>query len=285
MRYQVMAALAQAYPVARLCAALDVSESGYYAWRKRQPSRRREGEQHLAEQIEQVYHASRRTYGSPRVQAELRAAGVRCSRKRIARLMRQRGLSARRKVQRAHTTDSQHAHPVASNRLNREFTAQQPNEKWVADITGVWTSQGWLYVAAVLDLFSRKVIGWAMAARREDDLVLAALRMALQARRPQAGLLHHSDRGSQYTSRDYQALLQAWGIEVSMSRKGDCYDNALMESFFATLKGECTDRHQWASHGQARQAIFEYLEVFYNRQRRHSSLDYLSPVAYEQLRA
>jgi putative transposase len=198
--------------------------------------------------------------------------------------MRQRGLSARRKHRRACTTDSQHTLPVAPNRLNRAFTAERPNEKWVADITGVWTSQGWLYLAAVLDVFSRKVIGWAMAAKREDDLVIAALRMALAQRQPQAGLLHHSDRGSQYTSTDYQTLLRDWGIEVSMSRKGDCYDNALMESFFATLKGECTDRQHWASHSQARQAIFEYLEVFYNRQRRHSSLTYLSPVAYEQLR-
>lgn len=285
MRYQVIAALAQVYPITRLCAALAVSESGYYAWRKRQPSRRRASDQQLAEQIEQVYHASRRTYGSPRVQVERREQGVRCSRKRIARLMRQQGLSARRKGQRVHTTDSQYAHPVAPNRLNREFVAQRPNEKWVADLTGVWTSQGWLYLAVVLDLYSRKVIGWAMAARREDDLVLAALRMALAQRRPQAGLLHHSDRGSQYTSKEYQALLSAWGIQVSMSRKGDCYDNALMESFFATLKGECTDRQRWVSHRQARQAIFEYLEVFYNRQRRHSSLDYLSPVIYEQLRA
>jgi transposase InsO family protein len=198
--------------------------------------------------------------------------------------MRQRGLSARRKAQRAHTTDSQHANPIAPNRLNREFSAHRPNEKWVTDLTGVRTGQGWLYLAVVLDLFSRRVIGWAMAPRREDDLVLAALRMALAQRRPQAGLLHHSDRGSQYTSRDYQALLRAWGIEVSMSRKGECYDNALMESFFATLKGECTDRQRWASHSQARQAIFEYMEVFYNRQRRHSSLGYLNPIAYEQLR-
>jgi transposase InsO family protein len=198
--------------------------------------------------------------------------------------MRQRGLSARRKPQRAKTTDSQHANPIAPNRLNRAFTAEHPNEKWVADLTGVWTYQGWLYLAIVLDLFSRKVIGWAMAAKREDDLVIAALRMALAQRRPLAGLLHHSDRGSQYTSRDYQALLQAWGIEVSMSRKGNCYDNALMESFFASLKGECTDRQPWASHSQARQAIFEYVEVFYNRHRRHSALDYLSPVTYEQLR-
>ncbi len=280
-----MAHLASSYPIRRLCAALEVSESDYYAWRKRQPSQRREEEPPLAKQIEQVYHASRRTYGSPRVQAELRAAGVRCSRKQIARLMRQRGLSAHRKVHRAHATDSQHAQSVAPNRLNREFTAHSPNEKWVADLTGIWTSQGWLYVAAVLDLFPRKVIGWAMAARRKDDLVIAALRMALAQRRPQGGRLHHSDRRSQYTSRDYQALLSAWGIEVSMSRKGDCDDNALMESFFATLKGECTDRQHWASHIQARQAIFEYIEGFSNRQRRHSSLAYLSPVAFEQLRA
>jgi putative transposase len=285
MRCQVIARLSRVYPIRRLCAALEVSESGYYAWRKRPPSQRAKDEQQLAKRIEQVYHASRRTYGSPRVQAELRAEGIRCGRKRIARLMRQCGLSARRKVQRAHTTDSQHANPIAPNRLNREFIAQRPNEKWVADITGVWTNQGWLYLSAVLDLFSRKVIGWAMAARREDDLVFSALRMALAQRRPQAGLLHHSDRGSQYTSKDYQSLLSAWGIEVSMSRKGDCYDNALMESFFATLKGECVDRQRWPNHAQARQAIFEYMEVFYNRQRRHSSLDYLSPVAYEQRRA
>ena len=284
MRYQVIASLAGAYPVTRLCTALEVSESGYYAWRKRQPSRRPVSDQQLTERIEQVYHASRRTYGSPRVQAELREQGVRCSRKRIARLMRERGLSARRKRHRTGTTDSHHAMPVAPNRLNREFHAERPNEKWVTDITGIWTSQGWLDLGVVLDVFSGKVIGWAMAARREDDLVLAALRMALAQRRPQAGLLHHSDRGSQYTSKDYQALLSAWGIEVSMSRKGDCYDNALMESFFATLKGECTDRQHWASHSPARQAIFEYLEVFYNRQRRHSSLGYLNPVTYEQLR-
>lgn len=271
-------------PVKWMCHALGVSESGYYAWKRRPPSQRSRDDQLLADQIEQIYQASRSTYGSPRIQAELRAQGRGCGRKRIARLMRQCGISARRKRHRTSTTDSQHTLPVAPNRLNRVFAAERPNEKWVADITGVWTSQGWLYLAAVLDLFSRQVIGWAMAPRREDDLVLAALRMALAQRRPQAGLLHHSDRGSQYTSRDYQALLSAWGIEVSMSRKGDCYDNALMESFFATLKGECVDRQRWQSYAQARQAIFEYLEVFYNRQRRHSALGFLSPVTYEQLR-
>lgn len=285
MTYQFIADYRESTPVKWMCHTLGVSESGYYAWKRRPPSRHHQEDRPLTEQIKQIYQASRRTYGSPRIQAELRAQGQGTSRKRIARLMRQCGVSAQRKRHRTCTTDSQHSASVAPNRLNREFTAQQPNEKWVTDITGVWTSQGWLYLAAVLDIFSRKVIGWAMAARREDDLVIAALRMALAKLRPQAGLLHHSDRGSQYTSRDYQALLQAWGIEVSMSRKGDCYDNALMESFFATLKGECTDRQRWPSHSQARQAIFEYLEVFYNRQRRHSALAYLSPVAYEQLQA
>lgn len=284
MTYQFIADYQGNTPVRWMCQALGVSESGYYAWKRRPPSRCSQEDQLLAEQIEQIHQASRKTYGSPRIQAELRAQGRCCGRKRIARLMRQCGISARRKRHRTCTTDSQHSSPVAPNRLNREFTAERPNEKWVADITGVWTSQGWLYLAAVLDIFSRKVIGWAMAARREDDLVLAALRMALTQRRPQAGLLHHSDRGSQYTSRDYQALLRDWGLEVSMSRKGDCYDNAVMESFFATLKGECTDQQHWASHSQARPVIFEYLEVFYNRQRRHSSLGYLSPFAYEQLR-
>lgn len=285
MTYQFIAGQQGATPVKWLCHALGVSESGYYAWKRRRPSRRFQEDSILAEQIKQVYQTSRRTYGSPRIQAELRAQGRCCSRRRVARLMRQCGISAQRKRHRTCTTDSQHGMPVALNRLNREFSAERPDEKWVADITGIWTSQGWLYLAVVLDVFSRKVIGWAMAARREDDLVIAALRMALVQRRPQTGLLHHSDRGSQYTSRDYQALLQDWGIEVSMSRKGDCYDNALMESFFATLKGECTDRQRWTSHNQARQAIFEYMEVFYNRQRRHSSLEYHSPVAYEQRRS
>lgn len=285
MTYQFIADQQLTTPVKWMCRALEVSESGFYAWRKRPPSNRDQEDSRLAEQIKQVYQASRQTYGSPRIQAELRAQGHCCGRKRIARLMWQHGLSARRKHHRTCTTDSQHGLPVAPNRLNRAFKAERPNEKWVADITGIRTSQGWLYLAVVLDIFSRKVIGWAMAARREDDLVLAALRMALAQRHPQAGLLHHSDRGSQYTSSEYQTLLRDWGIEVSMSSKGDCYDNALMESFFATLKGECTDRQHWASHQQARQAIFEYLEVFYNRQRRHSSLKYLSPIAYERLQA
>ena len=237
MTYQFIADQQGSTSVKGMCQALGVSESGYYAWKRRPPSRHSQEDRLLAEQIEQIYRTSRKTYGSPRIQAELCAQGQRSSRKRIARLMRQGGISAQRKRHRTCTTDSHHALPVAPNRLNREFRAERPNEKWVTDITGVWTSQGWLYLGAVLDVFSRKVIGWAVAQRREDDLVIAALRMALQARRPQAGLLHHSDRGSQYTSRDYQALLQAWGIEVSMSRKGDCYDNAGTRELLCHLEG------------------------------------------------
>lgn len=199
--------------------------------------------------------------------------------------MRHSGISAQRKRHRTCTTDSQHALPVAPNRLNREFRAARPNEQWVTDITGVWTSQGRRYLGVVLDVFSGKGIGWAMAPRRADHLVLGALRVARVQRRPQAGLLPHSDRASQYTSKASPALLRAGGIEVSMSRKGDGDDHAVMESFFATVQGECTDRQPWASHSQAQPAIFAYVEVFYNRQRRHSSLDYLSPMISEQLRA
>lgn len=282
MRYQVILQYEGHFPIRRLCQTLQVSVSGYYAWRQRSPNQRQHRDEQLTECIKHVYQANRCVYGSPRIHAELREQGWRCGRERIARLMRQAGISARRTRRRVRTTDSQHGNPVAPNRLQRDFQAAQPNEKWVGDITGIWTSQGWLYLAVVLDLCSRKVVGWAMAPTRGDKLVLAALRMALQARRPQSGLLHHSDRGSQYTSKEYQTLLRSWGIEVSMSRKGDCYDNACMESFFASLKGECTDRQRWETQAQARQAIFDYLEVFYNRQRRHSSLGYLSPVVYER---
>ena len=284
MRYEMIAQWATTYPVAHLCQALQVSESGYYAWKRRQPSQRQQHDAVVGEQIARVYQQSRQTYGSPRIQAEFQAAGMRCGRNRVIRLMRQQQLSARRPRHRCRTTDSQHANPVAPNTLARNFTASRPNEKWVADITGVWTQEGWLYVALVLDVYSRLVVGWAMAAHRDDTLVLTALHMAVARRRPTLGLLHHSDRGSQYTSQAYQALLARWQMQVSMSRKGDCYDNALMESFNATLKGECTEHRSWLSHAQARHAIFEFIEIWYNRQRRHSSLGYVSPLAFEQMR-
>jgi len=224
-------------------------------------------------------------YGSPRVHAELQAQGIKCARKRVARLMRELELAARRRRHRSRTTRSDPSARVAPNRLDRDFTATRPNEKWTGDITAIWTYEGWLYLAAVLDLFSRRVVGWAMAASADEMLVETALRMALLQRRPQAGLLHHTDRGCQYTSTAYQALLVEMSVTVSMSRKGNCWDNTVTESFFGTLKGECVDLSCFQTRTEARQAVFEYVECFYKRVRRHSSLEYVSPVAFEQLKS
>lgn len=221
-------------------------------------------------------------YGSPRIQAELRDQGIRSSRKRVARLMREQALSARRRHHRTITTKSEPGARVAPNVLDQDFTASRLNEKWTGDITAIWTYEGWLYLAVVLDLFSRRVIGWAMAAIQDETLIETALRMALLGRQPSPGLLFHSDRGSQYTSDAYRAVLAQATITVSMSRTGNCYDNAVTESFFGTLKGECVERTCFQTRREARQTIFEYVECFYNRIRRHSSLGYLSPVAYEQ---
>jgi putative transposase len=261
----------QEYPVTTMCQVLEVSVSGYYAWKQRAASAR----------MRQVHEATHQVYGSRRIRAELAEQGSSCGRKRVVRLMRQHGLEARRR-HRTVTTDSQHSDPVAPNLLDRDFSAVAPNTKWVTDITGVWTAEGWLFVAVVLDLFSRLVVGWAMAAHRDAQLVEQALQMALLRRHPAAGLLHHSDRGSQYTSGLYQSLLAQIGVQVSMSGKGDCYDNATMESFFSSLKGEWTDWDAYQTRQEAQLSIFEYIEVFYNRQRRHSTLGYLSPVIYEQ---
>lgn len=237
----------------------------------------------LVEQVESVFVASRKLYGSPRGHAALRARGVRCSRKRVARLMGAKGLTPRLKKHKTRTTDSQHNDPVAPNKLNREFEAEAPNYKWAGDITGSWTSEGWLYLAVLLDIYSRMVVGWAMGAQRDGKLVEEALNMALLKRHPAPGLLHHSDRGSQYTSTSYQTKLEEAGIEISMSRKGDCYDNALVESFNGTLKSEGVDRQSFSTRSQARSVVFEYLEVFYNRQRLHSSLGYMAPQVFEHL--
>ena len=282
MKYRFIREHQQEYPVTTMCQVLDVSVSGYYAWKQRPVSARQIADEQLSIHIRQVHEATHQIYGSRRIRAELAEQGSSCGRKRVVRLMRQQGLKARRRRHRTVTTDSQHSDPVAPNLLDREFSAPAPNAKWVTDITGVWTAEGWLYVAVVLDLFSRLVVGWAMAAHRDAELVEQALSMALMRRHPQAGLLHHSDRGSQYTSGSYQALLAQRGIQVSMSGKGDCYDNAAMESFFSSLKGEWTDWHPYQTRQEAQLSIFEYIEVFYNRQRRHSTLGYLSPVIYEQ---
>jgi transposase InsO family protein len=261
---------------------LGVSLSGYYAWKNRPQSQHQREDSRLAKHIHAVYHASRQVYGSPRIHAELREQGISTSRKRVARLMRERGLSACRRRHRMITTHSEPGARVDPNLLDQDFTATRPNEKRMGDITAIWTYEGWLYLAVVLDLYSRRVIGWAMAAIQNEALIERAFQMALLARHPSAGVLFHSDRGSQYTSDAYQALLVDADVTVSMSRTGNCYDNAVTESFFGTLKGECVERFSFQTRGQARQTIFEYVECFYNRIRRHSSLGYVSPVEYEQ---
>jgi putative transposase len=282
--YQVVESNRQIGRVERLCAALGVSVSGYYAWRTREPSQHQQTDEALLKAIGTVYQAGRGLYGSPRVHAALRQQGIRCSRKRVARLMRQTGLRSRRRPKRRlRTTDSRHNRPVAPNRLKQDFSANAPNEKWVGDIVGIWTDEGWLYLAALLDTYSRLIVGWAMSVYRDEALVEATLHMALARRTiaQPAKLIQHTDRGSQYTAEAYLALLKAHGLQVSMSDKGNPYDNAMMESFFSTLRAELTDLERFPSRQAARTAVFEFLEVFYNRQRLHSSLGYRSPMAFE----
>lgn len=282
MSYAVIAGTAGQYPIETMCRALGVSVSGYYAWRERQPSARQQADQMLLSQIQTAYAASRGLYGSPRVHAQLRRQGIRCARKRVARLMRQAGLRSRRRAtRRIRTTDSRHNRPVAPNLLERDFSATGTDQKWVGDILGIWTDEGWLFLAALLDTYSRLIVGWAMSAYRDEALVTAALRMAFGRRYPSDDLIHHTDRGSQYTADDYLKLLDSHHMQVSMSRKGDCYDNAMIESFFSTLRAECTELQRFSTRQAARLAVFEFIEVFYNRQRLHSSLDYLSPSEHE----
>ena len=261
--------------------------SGYYAWQARTKvgtSAHARDDALLSTRIHSAFLTGRGVYGSPRIQATLRTQGIRCSRKRVARLMQAQQLRAGRpKRRKPHTTDSQHTHPVAPNLLARDFTAQAPNRKWVADITGIPTQHGWLYLAGILDVYSRRAIGYAMDGSRDEHLVETALAMAIVTRRPPAGLIHHSDRGSQYSSTGYRGTLEEQGMRMSMSGKGEPYDNALMESFFSTLKAECVERHDFQTPDEARTCVFEYLEVFYNRQRLHSSLGYRSPVAFEHM--
>lgn len=282
MRYSFILAEKANYPVTLLCHVLEVSRSGFYAWLGGAPCHREIEDRRLKVQITAIHETSYRTYGSPRIHAELQDQEVTVGRNRIARLMRETGLSGQppRRFQR--TTDSDHSRPVAGNILNRDFDVKAPNQAWATDITYVRTWQGWLYLAVVIDLFSRRIVGWALADHLRTDLVLSALHMALNLRQPSPGLVHHSDRGSQYAADEYQALLAARQIRCSMSRRGDCWDNAVVESFFGTLKNELIYRRPWPTHREAEAAIAEYLEVFYNRQRRHSYLGFLSPAAYEE---
>jgi transposase InsO family protein len=281
MRYRFIEVEKASYPIALMCRVLQVSRGGYYAWRTRPESARSRSDRKLLVDIRAAHKASRRTYGSPRMQRELLAQGHSVGRHRIARLMRLDGLRGRRRRRFRTTTQSNHAHPVAANQLERQFSVEAPNQAWVTDITYVWTLQGWLYLCVILDLYSRRVVGWAMSERINQALTLRALKMALAGRAPKPGLVHHSDRGSQYAAKLYRRLLKARGIECSMSRKGDCWDNAVAESFFATLKVELVYETLFLTRAQARQEIFEYIEVFYNRVRRHSYIGYVSPVDYE----
>lgn len=281
--FQVIAAEEANFPVIMMCEILEVSRSGYYAWKVREPSARSQENTALAQEVAEIHAASRKTYGSPRIRSELRERGRRVSRKRVARLMRQEGIQGRRRPKFRKITDSNHKLPVAENVLDRNFTASKPDKAWVADITYVWTLEGWLYLAVIIDLFSRRVVGWSMADHMRTELVLGALRAALGHREPsEEGLLFHSDRGSQYAADDYRDALREAGMTCSMSRKGNCWDNAVAESFNSTLKTELVHRTIFLTRESARTAISEWIEVFYNRQRRHSSIGYSTPIAYEE---
>lgn len=269
--------------VARLTRVLGISRSGFYAWRRRPEGMRSRERRALLTSIRRLHEEVDQVYGAPRMHRELRAEGHRCGRHRVARIMRSAGLRARRRARRRpRTTDSKHALPVAPNVLAQKFQAEVPDRVWVGDITYLRTGEGWLYLAVLLDLCSRKVVGWATDRSIDRSLALRALGAALDCRRPSPDLLHHTDRGSQYASTDYQLELEQAKLRCSMSRKGNCYDNAVAESFFATLKKELAHHRRWHTRAQAHSEVFEYIEGFYNHRRRHSALGYLSPVAYEE---
>jgi transposase InsO family protein len=282
MRFQFIEDYRRELPVNRMCEVLEVSRSGYYAWHTRPPSEREMANQRLLEQIKNIHSDNDKTYGSPRILHALLALGWKCSRNRVARLMRRNGIRAKQKRRFKRTTKRNKAHPVAPNLLKRDFAAEQPDQKWLADITYIPTLEGWLYLATVLDLYARRIVGWAMAERMTGALTIKALKMALQQRKPAAGLLHHSDQGSQYTDQKYRALLEAHGIQASMNGVGSWYDNAPMESFFATLKCERVHHCIYQTREEARTDLFFYIEARYNSRRLHSSLGYLSPEAFEQ---
>ena len=271
------------FPVHRLCRALGVSQSGYFAWKGRPASRRQHEDMVLLAHVRSAFALSNGTYGSPRMTRELRDDGLAVGRRRTARLMRENGLRARQKRRFKRTTDSHHAWPVAPNLLDQDFAAAGPDEKWGADISYIWTKEGWLYLAVVIDLFARRVVGWSTSDRLHRDLALAALRKALVMRRPPAGLIHHSDRGSQFCSMDYQAELKAHGILISMSGRGNCFDNAMVETFFKTLKSELVWRTVFETRADAAASIGRYIDGFYNPVRRHSALDFTSPAQFEKM--
>ena len=282
MRFRLIDAAKKDFPVQRLCKVLDVSASGYVAWKERPACRRQRDDMVLLAHVRSAFTLSNGTYGSPRMVHELRHNGLAIGRRRVARLMRENGLRARQKRRFKRTTDSLHAFPIAPNLLDQDFAAARPNQKWGADISYVWTREGWLYLAVVIDLFARRVVGWATSDRLHKELALSALRRAIAVRRPAAGLIHHADRGSQYCSLDYQAELRKNGIVISMSGKGNCFDNAMVETFFKTLKAELVWRTVFRSRTEANAEIGRYIDRFYNAVRRHSALDFISPLQFER---
>jgi len=283
VRFAFVDAKKAKYPVVVLCEVLNVGPSGYYAWSAREMSTREREDQRLVVEIRAIFEEFKRRYGSPRVCRELRLRGTRVCRHRVARLMREQRLKARPRRRFVKTTDSTHSMQTPANVLDRKFTATAPDRVWAGDVTYLPTREGWLYLAVLLDLYSRRVVGWAMSEHNDEALTLAALTMALDQRQPEPGLLHHTDRGTTYASGTYQDVLAQHGITCSMSRKGNCWDNAVVESFFGTLKRELVEGADFEDHCSAQSALFEYIEVFYNRRRRHTSLDYWSPAEYEGL--
>jgi putative transposase len=282
VRYGRIDSLRQDYPIAFMCRVFEVSVSGYHAWRKRPPSRRAQEDKRLEVEIKAAHQRTRQTCGPERLQQDLSDHGIQVGVHRIKRLRKKLGLRCKQKRKFKATTDSKHALPVAPNLLDRNFTVSAPNQAWVADITYVWTEEGWLYLAGIKDLFNGELVGYAIGERMSRHLVMQALFRAAAAKRPPKGLIHHSDRGSQYCSEDYQKLLRQFGMQVSMSRKGNCWDNAPMESFWGTLKNELVHHRQYQTRQEAKQDIIEYIEIFYNRYRKQARLGYLSPAAYTQ---
>jgi transposase InsO family protein len=281
VRFAFIEAEKATWPIDVMCDVLNVSRSGFYAWRTRPPAEHATQDAQLAVEISASHRRSRATYGSPRIHADLKARGIRVGKKRVERLLREQGLEVRRKRRFRSTTDSNHDHPIAPNVLDRCFHVELPNTAWVTDVTYIWTLEGWLYLAAILDLCSRRVVGWATSETNDRWLVKEALRRAVNKRKPEAGLVHHSDRGSTYTSEEYRTMLTAHGLLASMSRKGNCWDNAVAESFFGTLKGELVDHEIYATRKQANESIGDYIENFYNVQRRHSAIGNISPMEFE----
>lgn len=283
MKYQFIDTYRSAFAVEKMCRALKISKSGYYAWKARPQSNRARDNEKLDHHIRTIYKNNRGTYGSPRITEALKKQSIACSENRVAKRMRTNDIKAKTKKRFKVTTNSKHHHPVAENLLGQNFEAQRPNQVWVSDITYIWTHEGWLYLAVILDLFSRQIVGWAMSNRLGQELVLDAFKQAIWRRRPPSGVIFHSDQGVQYACQAFRDLLHYYKFIQSMSGKGNCYDNAVAESFFHTLKTELIYFENYIARGDAKNSIFEYIEIFYNRGRIHSTLNYCSPVEFEQL--